>query len=1296
MKIRLGFVSNSSSASFIVDLDNYSNTFAVAKAMLELITKHNAILWHEKVEQECAQMELELLDKAIKEGVDPNRPVFIPGNYDICIVKQEDGYDINTNFDYPFYELKGFDGVDFFTYMNDSEIDYFHINPDYEKAEKKVKESEDESELKLKVIENRRDIIVNRRKKPTSFEPSEYKINKYITLKFENNNTEIYIKNTKFNQCKSLLLQIPIKEIEEYDYVESIDEVSRVYDTLTWGKGYKSNKKVSITPKEEFWGHCSNLQAWAEHNYDTRILHSNLSFPLLKALNDEGDPIAKQIFREEIVKRLESGYRPVIYFLLSEGYLKYLDKEIAEEWLEKSIISLNPKVQVIFLGLIFEKDEVFLDLDLDEKDVNDLFSGFVDLEMENLILVQYDLLKKNLLKLIRYILSKKELRERFVSLLKGNLDKNYVLVEALLDVFLSNSNKEELKALFGTSISDFQNLFLEIVEKDGFELYYDNEMWSLFGKSISGLVKEKIINSLRVKDIDYFLKLNDYHLFDCLNKEDLISLFNYRDVNLVEYLVENVTEDILFQKDIVDGLYIDGIDDEVGKYISESIYKLLPNYSFKKYVDPLFALGFFGYLNKEYIMKIIEDPKIDYIKLLINQIYAWENSNTGREYVKKTLGKIGVKFKDIIMPLILKGEQTIYFQIIEHWLWDLFDWEDLKELLNDKSLNFLETLLVLCTRLAKRDSTIKYDGDLFMDGLYLFPKRIPNEFLKEKIREIILSKNLEAFVPLYAIDCFSYFNRDELVSMIKSEEFNLLIQVLDASDKYGSELYRFRESLYDINDRFFKVVKENIDAAFILYILKTVKGVDISPLFNEGLIEKISYAELFNVIKEREEYGEFMKNLNKFIYWYESEMGYSYGKGLDYYENLWSFLLEKHPKCLHLDDFELYLSLSPFLLIDTKFLEYNGVQFVIDLLEKADLKYIYRFFKDLRSIEMHIEDGSKNLRLLREIYPFLHVVGNYFTSSIKRKILDLLDDKLQKKLEDGKSSYSFKKKKIEIIYILFCLRWHLFFTKEELNEFKLILRKNHALFDVIYQEFMDKYVMSFEGYPVANVLSYYFYFINKEDVLSLLERLPRRKIIKLLQWLGELSDNITFPVNQYYRMGAKDIRDNISQKYKVERKEKVIRKEPELDLEHYFNKSVYVHEFAEKPCHFLNGCPYGPLVECFKPILNEEKSSCINFGHECPAFYLSEYVNENMRKRPPKDVKIDKLKDDIKGSHWFNCEKIVEGLDSKINKPCHELGWCPYGSLGDEFKPRITNNQYECKIYSHDCPVFYHFEYSFG
>ena len=44
------------------------------------------------------------------------------------------------------------------------------------------------------------------------------------------------------------------------------------------------------------------MQVWAEHNYYTRLLHRDITFPLLKKLTEGGDPLARKVFKEEIAK----------------------------------------------------------------------------------------------------------------------------------------------------------------------------------------------------------------------------------------------------------------------------------------------------------------------------------------------------------------------------------------------------------------------------------------------------------------------------------------------------------------------------------------------------------------------------------------------------------------------------------------------------------------------------------------------------------------------------------------------------------------------------------------------------------------------------------------------------------------------------------------------------------------------------------------------------------------------------------------------------------------------------------
>ena len=156
---------------------------------------------------------------------------------------------------------------------------------------------------------------------------NEFEINEYILLKLEGDSTIIYVKGKQFRQCKFLLLDIKTDEIDSLDIIDSIDEA---IEELDHSQALFRSKEKIIPPETEFWGHCSNLQVWVENNYDTRLLHSNLSFPLLKELVNAGDVNAKKVFGEEIAKRIESGYAPVITYLLIEGYLDYLNNEQKE------------------------------------------------------------------------------------------------------------------------------------------------------------------------------------------------------------------------------------------------------------------------------------------------------------------------------------------------------------------------------------------------------------------------------------------------------------------------------------------------------------------------------------------------------------------------------------------------------------------------------------------------------------------------------------------------------------------------------------------------------------------------------------------------------------------------------------------------------------------------------------------------------------------------------------------------------------------------------------------------------
>ena len=179
---------------------------------------------------------------------------------------------------------------------------------------------------------------------------TQFKINDDLNLKLEDGKTNIYVKNELFNHCKYLLLNLPFNTIQNIKKINSIDDIAEKLDK-SLEPGY--NQAIYIPPETEFWGHCSNIQVWYENNYDSRFIHSNLAFPLLKKLTEAGDHAAKKIFKDEIAIRFESGNLSIVQYLLNNKYLDSLN----EGTLAKPAPFWFPKVPIESYKMNFRKIE---------------------------------------------------------------------------------------------------------------------------------------------------------------------------------------------------------------------------------------------------------------------------------------------------------------------------------------------------------------------------------------------------------------------------------------------------------------------------------------------------------------------------------------------------------------------------------------------------------------------------------------------------------------------------------------------------------------------------------------------------------------------------------------------------------------------------------------------------------------------------------------------------------------------------------------------------------------------------
>lgn len=151
----------------------------------------------------------------------------------------------------------------------------------------------------------------------------EFKVNEYLSAKLVEGKVQIYVRDKYASMCTYVKTDIEATEMIELTEMEPLDDA---VERIRADKGLNA-LKIEISPEDEFWAICSNMQVWAEHDYDTRLLSLTISFSLLKRLADVGDPIAQKAFKKEIFKRLQSDSKNVIRYLISQTLISVLEPE---------------------------------------------------------------------------------------------------------------------------------------------------------------------------------------------------------------------------------------------------------------------------------------------------------------------------------------------------------------------------------------------------------------------------------------------------------------------------------------------------------------------------------------------------------------------------------------------------------------------------------------------------------------------------------------------------------------------------------------------------------------------------------------------------------------------------------------------------------------------------------------------------------------------------------------------------------------------------------------------------------
>lgn len=269
-----------------------------------------------------------------------------------------------------------------------------------------------------------------------------------------------------------------------------------------------------------------------ENNYDTRLLHRNIAFPLLKKLTDAEDPLAKKVFRKEIIKRYKSGIKSVREFLENERYYEYLTvDERLHVWLDNNDFNALVELYLSFYNGK-EGDYSLLDMMIDRGEIKIEDQKIIELDLGRFRIREFPkaILKLTFLEVLK--VGRSHIKE-----IPKNIDK----LSNLKELWLNSNQIENLPE----SIYNLKNLESFKVGGNKLERLSDN---------IGNLTKLKDLslshNSLKeipynIGELTNLIKLNLRS--NCLKKlpDSICKLKNLEWLMSSNNLLEDIPESIL-------------------------------------------------------------------------------------------------------------------------------------------------------------------------------------------------------------------------------------------------------------------------------------------------------------------------------------------------------------------------------------------------------------------------------------------------------------------------------------------------------------------------------------------------------------------------------------------------------------------------------------------------------------------------------------------------------------------------------------------------------------------------------
>jgi len=223
---------------------------------------------------------------------------------------------------------------------------------------------------------------------PDYTRPLMVQVNKFLEVVYDEqaSRARVIVDGKPFLHCSFIVADIASTNHD----IQSIDDLAQYQDArILEGR----NVREYLTPAEEVFAHASNLQAWAEYGYDTRLLHSNIAFPLLKELASAGDDIAARVLPAEVDARLRDGNTDTRNFII-EQYGEMLNND-SIKFLANDVVNLLVVLRLLTTRIdVLTKEKILLyvnaflpDLSNDAREnlLQILMTDYVDPDMEKFL-----------------------------------------------------------------------------------------------------------------------------------------------------------------------------------------------------------------------------------------------------------------------------------------------------------------------------------------------------------------------------------------------------------------------------------------------------------------------------------------------------------------------------------------------------------------------------------------------------------------------------------------------------------------------------------------------------------------------------------------------------------------------------------------------------------------------------------------------------------------------------------------------------------------------------------------------